>query len=329
MSEIDGETVHESVLRNEIVEIIGSAGSGLVIDATVGMGGHSEAILDAMPETQILGIDQDAEAVKLATKRLERFVDRVNIVNGNFAEIKEIVASEGLERPVAVFADLGISSLQVDSVNRGFSFRFDAPLDMRMDQVSDKPTAADLLAGLDEFELARIIYEYGEERNSRKIARWIVEKRKEGNPIKRTTELAELVRRATPASRRRDIHPATRTFQALRIAVNNELAILERFLIDSVELLADGGILAIISFHSLEDRIVKNEFRRMSGHCFCPPRIPRCACNASNIVEILTKKPIRPTENEIAVNPRSRSARLRACRKRNTSHGPVDTRRMK
>ena len=212
-------------------------------------------------------------------------------------------------------ADLGVSSLQLDSGSRGFSFRFDAPLDMRMDAGSDGITAAELLAETSEKELADIIYQYGEERASRRIAKWIVEKREAGTPITTTIELAELVRRAVKTSPKDKMHPATRTFQALRIAVNNELEILDTFINDSVGLLKTNGRLAIITFHSLEDRIVKQAFQRLAGRCSCPPRIPQCVCGAAKKVEILTRKPVIATEAEQNENPRSRSAKLRACRK--------------
>ena len=205
--------------------------------------------------------------------------------------------------------------MQLDSETRGFSFRHDAPLDMRMDPDAGGPMAAELLATLSQDELANIIYKYGEERASRKIARWIIEKRDAGTPIETTQQLADLVKRAVRTSPKDKIHPATRTFQALRIAVNDELEILDRFISDAVDLLKTDGVLAVITFHSLEDRIVKQAFLRLAGRCQCPPRIPQCVCGAVKKVEILTRKPVIPSASEQTENPRSRSAKLRACRK--------------
>jgi 16S rRNA (cytosine1402-N4)-methyltransferase len=263
----------------------------------------------------VIGIDQDEEALGQARTRLSRYKARVHFFHGNFSDIRRIAAESGENGFNGILADLGVSSLQLDSESRGFSFRFDAPLDMRMDPGSGDPTAADLLATLSQEELANVIYQYGEERLSRKIARWIIERRDKGDPVKTTNDLAELVRRAVPKSPKDKIHPATRTFQALRIAVNRELEILEGFITDSIDLLDTGGVLAIITFHSLEDRIVKHAFQRHAGKCICPPRIPQCVCGAKKTVEILTRKPVLPTELERQRNPRARSAKLRACRK--------------
>ena len=312
MPENEAERAHRPVLLGESLRFLNANGGGLFVDATLGMGGHTEGILDASPETSVIGIDQDREALELAKARLTRFGKRVTFVQANFSEIRKVVNGES---PAGIIADLGVSSMQLDSGSRGFSFRFDAPLDMRMDSDSDGITAAELLATASEKEIADIIYQYGEERASRKIARWIVEKRESGQPIGTTVELAELVRRAVKTSPKDKIHPATRTFQALRIAVNNELEILEQFITDSVDLLKINGVLAIITFHSLEDRIVKQTFQRLAGKCSCPPRIPQCVCGAAKRVEILTKKPVVADEKEQFENPRSRSAKLRACRK--------------
>ncbi|MCA1557608.1 MAG: 16S rRNA (cytosine(1402)-N(4))-methyltransferase RsmH, partial [Acidobacteria bacterium] len=214
-----------------------------------------------------------------------------------------------------VLVDLGVSSLQFDSENRGFSFRHDAPLDMRMNAEGDEQPAAELLAALPEEEIARIIYEYGEERHSRRIARWIVERRERGEPIRTTKELADLVSRAVKAGKKDRIHPATRTFQALRIAVNRELEGLDEFIETSIDLLEEGGCFCAISFHSLEDRIVKHTLRRLSGHCECDRRAPICTCGARRAVEILTRRPVTPGEKEVEENPRARSAKLRVCRR--------------
>lgn len=315
MPDIDAEKAHQPVLLDESLSFLQPRKGGLFVDATLGLGGHSEAILDASPETRLIGIDQDAEALKLAKSRLARFGKRAMLFQANFAGIGKIVGKAKQGGPDGILADLGVSSLQLDSESRGFSFRFDAPLDMRMDAETGGETVADLLATIGQEELANIIYKYGEERASRKIARWIIEKREKGEPIQTTFELADLVRRAVKTSPKDKIHPATRTFQALRIAVNNELDILEQFISDSVDLLKTNGVLAIITFHSLEDRIVKHAFQRLAGKCQCPPRIPQCVCGAVKKVEILTRKPVLPNETEKIENPRSRSAKLRACRK--------------
>ena len=309
------EIKHFPVLRDEILELIAPVSKGFVVDCTLGFGGHSLAILENLPECRILAFDQDKTAIELAKPRFKGFIERIDFVHANFSEIKRVIKRVENYRPVAVIADLGVSSMQLDSEERGFSFRFDAPLDMRMDSTADVPTAADLLESMSEFDIASVIYRFGEERHSRKIARRIVAEREAGRPIKTTKQLAELVERSVPRNRKDSIHPATRTFQALRIMVNGELDILEGFLKDSVELLEIDGILAVITFHSLEDRIVKNAFQRFAGKCICPPRIPKCVCGARKTAEILTRKPIVPGEIEILHNPRSRSAKLRAVKK--------------
>ena len=309
------EIKHFPVLRDEILELISNVSKGTVVDCTLGFGGHSLAILENFPSCHILAFDQDEMAIKIAKPRFEEFKGRIEFVHANFSEIKQLVDREGNLHPVAILADLGVSSMQLDSETRGFSFRFDAPLDMRMDSNAEIQTAADLLESMSEFDIADMIYRYGEERHSRKIARRIVAEREAGRPIRSTKQLAELVERSVPRNRKDSIHPATKTFQALRIMVNSELAVLDGFLKDSVELLDIDGILAVITFHSLEDRIVKNAFRRFAGKCICPPRIPECVCGARKIAEILTKKPIVPNDKEINKNPRSRSAKLRAVKK--------------
>ncbi|HEX7998319.1 MAG TPA: 16S rRNA (cytosine(1402)-N(4))-methyltransferase RsmH [Pyrinomonadaceae bacterium] len=306
---------HRPVLLPETIALLLPERGGLFVDGTLGMGGHSEAILEASDEARVIGIDRDREALAFATERLARFGDRFQGVHANFREMGRVVAEMGVDVVSGILVDLGVSSLQFDAAQRGFSFRQDAPLDMRMDAESDEETAADLLAQLSEEEIARIIFEYGEERRSRRIARWIVERRERGEPVKRTRELAELVARAVGHRKTERIHPATKTFQALRIAVNSELEGLGEFVESAIDLLETDGRFAAISFHSLEDRIMKQTLRRLSGHCECPPRIPVCACGARRAVEILTRRPVVPGEIEIEENPRARSAKLRACRK--------------
>lgn len=309
------EIKHVPVLRDEIIELLHTVSNGLIVDCTLGFGGHSLAILENFPDFRVLAIDQDKEAIDLAKPRFENLSDRIEFVHANFAEIKEVISNTSDKTPKGIIADLGVSSMQLDSEGRGFSFRFDAPLDMRMNPAAEIPTAADLLETLSEFEIADIIYRYGEERHSRKIARRVAAGREAGNPVKTTKQLAGLVERSVPRNKKDSIHPATKTFQALRIAVNGELDILEDFLKDSVELLDINGILAVITFHSLEDRIVKNTFQRFAGKCICPPRIPKCVCGARKTAEILTRKPIVARSDEVAQNPRARSAKLRAVRK--------------
>ena len=311
----EGESGHVSVLRKETVDLIDPQRGDVILDATLGLGGHSRLIFERQPEARLIGLDQDAAAIEIARRNLAEFGGRVTIVHTNFVGVRKALSELGIDAVNGIMADLGVSSLQFDSETRGFSFRFDAPLDMRMDAEGEYPTAAELLATLSEEEIANTIYQFGEERFSRRIARRIVERREAGSPVATTRELAELVERAVPRSKKDKIHPATRTFQALRIAVNNELGVLENFLGDSIESLAPGGRLAVISFHSLEDRIVKQAFLKSSGRCQCPPRLPICRCGAEKKIEILTKKPVVPTETELSENPRSRSAKLRAVRK--------------
>lgn len=315
MTRAMGAEIHQPVLLGEVIEMLRPHGAGIYIDATLGLAGHTIAILEAGPSARVLGIDQDEAALAIARDRLNAFAGRVELKHANFSEIASAATEAGIETADGIIADLGVSSLQLDSASRGFSFRFDAPLDMRMDTSSDVPTAVDLLLTLDENEIADVIYQYGEERRSRRIARRIVEQREGGSPVRTTGQLAALIEKAVGRRRDEKIHPATRTFQALRIAVNNELAVLERFIVDSVDLLKTGGRLCVITFHSLEDRIVKQTFQKLSGKCSCPPRIPQCVCGAVKRVVIVTRKPIVPGETEKLANPRSRSAKLRVCEK--------------
>lgn len=313
-AEEDEAVIHRTVLLKETVEAVNTTETGLIIDATLGFGGHSELILEMMPQINVCGIDQDNAALAASQERLNRFGERFKSVKSNFSNIKQFFENSSDVR--GVIADLGVSSWQFDTPERGFSFRFDAPLDMRMDAEDDEtPTAAELLATLDEEEIANLIYQFGEERKSRRIARRIVEQREAGTPVETTKQLADLVEKAVGRSFKDKIHPATRTFQALRIAVNREIEILEDFLHDAVDVLAVGGKLAVISFHSLEDRIVKQTFRYLSGQCVCPPRTPLCLCGTAKKIEILTRRPLAPSEDEISKNPRSRSAKLRIAQK--------------
>ena len=309
-----GALSHRPVLLRETIELLAAEHGGLFVDCTVGLGGHSEAILQASPDAQVLGIDRDEEALGLAIERLAQYGSRFRSVHADFRELTRVLATAKVRQVRGVVADLGVSSLQLDSPGRGFSFRHEAPLDMRMD-ISGGETAAELLGRLSEVEIARIIFEYGEERRSRRIARWIVERRDRGEPIQTTHDLADLVARAVGSDKKRRIHPATRTFQALRIAVNGELENLDRFLVQAVDHLEQAGRLAVISFHSLEDRIVKRTLLKLSGRCQCPPRLPVCICGVTKQISILTRRAIVSGEEEIAENPRSRSAKLRGASK--------------
>jgi 16S rRNA (cytosine1402-N4)-methyltransferase len=306
---------HEPVLLEETLRLLNCHPGGIYVDGTIGGGGHAYHIFRTCPDIRLLiGIDRDEEALIHARKRLAPFKNRIFLVNGNYSQIKKIISNSQIKTVDGVLLDLGVSTHQLLSPHRGFSFLMDGPLDMRMGK-EQKTTASDLINTLPEVRLARILKEYGEERRSVSIARLIVKRRKE-TPIKTTSELADLVVKAIPfRSRPRKIHPATRTFQALRIAVNDELTYLQKGLADSIDVLAPEGRIAVISFHSLEDRIVKNTFRHHSRTCICPPDIPQCCCGQIQKLRILTKKPIFSDSEEISKNPRSRSARLRGAEK--------------
>ncbi|MCI0771121.1 MAG: 16S rRNA (cytosine(1402)-N(4))-methyltransferase RsmH [Chloroflexi bacterium] len=279
---------------------------GLYVDCTTGEGGHALAILEAVsPPPRLIGLDLDAEALRAASDRLEDFEQNVELVHGNYADMVSLASDRGIAHADGVLMDLGISSLQVDVGRRGFSFRREAPLDMRFDE-SQTATAADVVNGYSEQDLANAIYRYGEERGSRRIARAIVRAR----PLHTTTQLAEVVARSVGRPRGR-IHPATRTFQAIRMVVNGELENIEAGLGQAIQLLERGGRLAVVSYHSLEDRLVKTTLRRESRDCVCPPETPMCVCGHTASVRLVNRKVIRPKEEEVAANPRSRSARLR------------------
>lgn len=302
---------HVPVLRDRVVAWLAPTAPGLVVDATVGLGGHAAALLEAAPGLRLIGLDRDPEAIERAHQRLQPYSDRVRLIQSAFAELPAVLHSLGCPPVAAILADLGCSSLQLDSAERGFSFSRSGPLDMRMS--CSGPSAGDLVNGAAEDELVWVLREYGEERRARRVARAIVEARRR-RPIGTTDELAHLVAGAVGGGSQR-IHPATRTFQALRIAVNDELGQLERFLEPAVRALQPDGRIALISFHSLEDRIVKHSLRRLAGACVCPPEAPECRCNPQQLVEILTRRAERPAADEVATNPRARSARLRVARR--------------
>lgn len=300
--------VHEPVLLQEILEhLIPSRADGTLVDATVGLGGHSEALLRKHPQLRLLAIDRDPEALERSRERLGPFGDRVTFARGRHEALIDILKQHGITAISGLLADLGVSSMQLDDARRGFSFRYDAPLDMRMG--SEGRSAADLVNSLDERELARILRDYGEEPMARRIAGAIAAARSEA-PIETTTRLAEVIR-SVKRSRPHEIDPSTLTFQALRIATNEELVGLEQFIDDAVGALEATARIAVISFHSLEDRIVKQTFRRLEGECTCPPGMPVCGCGATATVRALTGRPMTASEEERERNPRSRSAKLR------------------
>lgn len=283
-----------------------------MIDGTLGAAGHAAALLDHAPSAQLLAFDADPAAIQIASAALEPYADRVQIVNANYADMPTIAAEKGWAGHVdAILLDLGVSSMQLDTPERGFSFRFNAPLDMRFNPSDGSASAAELVNFMEADDLADIFYKFGEEHDSRRIARAIVKAR----PFQTTAELASAVERVNPRKQQDKIHPATRIFQALRIAVNDELAVLEKTLPAAIDLLKPGGRMAVISFHSLEDRMVKEAFRFASTDCICPPQVPICVCGHKASVTPLTKKPIIATDAEIERNPRSRSAKLRVVEK--------------
>lgn len=314
--EPDGQRAHIPVLLSEVMAGLQPQPGGRLIDGTLGAGGHSAAWLEATaPGGRVLAFDLDAAAIEAARAALAEYGDRAEIVHASYERMGELAPARGFDAVDAVLLDLGFSSMQIDDPERGFAFRFDAPLDMRFD-TGQALTAEELVNRTPESELADLIYEYGEERHSRRIARAIVQAR----PVRTTGELAEIVARAVPRSRERRvqerrsverIHPATRTFQALRIAVNDELGALSRTLSQAVELLRPGGRLAVISFHSLEDRIVKTFMRDEARGCICPPELPQCVCGREPRLRLVTRKPITGGEAEVEANPRARSAKLR------------------
>ncbi|KPL06169.1 ribosomal RNA small subunit methyltransferase H [bacterium SM23_57] len=297
---------HLPVLYHEILHALRPHDGGLYVDGTVGAGGHAWGILESSaPNGRLLGIDVDSQALALARERLAKFGDRVILKKASYTTLNKQINEIGWSRVDGILLDLGVSSMQLDSVHRGFSFRNEAPLDMRFD-MNGMVTAADLVNGLPENALADILYQYGEEQKSHQIARGIVAHR----PVRTTKELAEIVTKVVKHGKGK-LHPATRTFQALRIATNDELSAIETVLPQAVASLKSEGRLAVIAFHSLEDRIVKQFFRRESQDCLCPPRQPVCTCHHKATIREISRHPIRPDESEIYSNPRARSARCR------------------
>lgn len=301
---------HVPVLLNEVIEGLKIKEDGIYVDGTLGGAGHSKEIVKRLTKGKLIGIDQDINAIKKASEELKDFKDNTVIVHDNFSNIRKIINSLDIDKIDGVLLDLGVSSHQLDTAERGFSYKQDAPLDMRMD-TTQKLKAWDVVNNYPKDELYKIIKEYGEEKWAKRIADFIVEERSK-KTVDTTEELVEIIKKAIPkGARKSGPHPAKRTFQAIRIEVNRELEIIRDTIIDACKLLKPGGRICIITFHSLEDRIVKNTFKELNQDCICPKELPVCQCNIKRQIKIITKKPIVPSETEIDRNPRARSSKLR------------------
>ena len=305
---------HVSVLLDESIEGLNIKPDGIYVDGTLGGAGHSSQIAKRLTTGRLIGIDRDPVALKAAGERLAPYADRVTLVHSNFCEIASVLEELGISGVDGILLDLGVSSPQLDDGSRGFSYMADAPLDMRMNS-EDSLSAYDVVNTWSQEELKRILYDYGEERYAPQIARAICNKR-EVSPIQTTLELVDVIRSAMPAAALREKqHPAKRSFQAIRIAVNDELGSVEKVMRDAIPALNPGGRLAIITFHSLEDRIVKNGMAAASKGCTCPPNFPVCVCGKKPQVKLVSRKPIVSSQEELDRNPRARSAKLRVCEK--------------
>jgi 16S rRNA (cytosine1402-N4)-methyltransferase len=306
---------HRTVLLTETIEYLNVIPDGTYVDATLGGGGHSLEILKKLGQKgKLIGIDRDENAIKAAGDRLAQFSDRAVLIHGNFVDMAKLVNDAGVSRVDGIVMDLGVSSHQLDEGKRGFSYMQDAPLDMRMDR-KQSLTAMEVVNTYAESDLARVISGYGEERWAKRIAAFIVRERNRGT-IETTGQLVDIIKAAIPAAaRRKGPHPAKRTFQALRIEVNDELGILERAVRDGVKLLGSGGRICVITFHSLEDRKIKTVFRELENPCTCPPGAPVCVCGKEPVARVITRKPVFPKEEEVRKNPRARSAGLRVAEK--------------
>lgn len=306
---------HISVLLDETIDSLNIKPTGIYVDGTLGGGGHSLEICKRLGEGgRLIGIDQDMDAIAAATKRLEAYKDKVDIIHSNYQDIESCMRELSICGVDGIVLDLGVSSYQLDNVERGFTYREDTPLDMRMDQ-SQSRTAKDIVNNYSELDLFRVIRDYGEDSFAKNIAKHIVKAREDG-PIETTGQLNEIIKAAIPAKVRQGTgHPSKKTFQAIRIELNHELEILENSIDKMIELLNPGGRLSIITFHSLEDRIVKNIFRRNMNPCTCPPSFPVCTCGQAPKGKIVTRKPIIPSEEEIADNKRAKSSKLRVFEK--------------
>jgi len=302
---------HKSVLLDETIEMLNIKPDGIYVDGTLGGGGHSYEICRRLSKTgRLIGIDQDEAAIRAASKRLAEFREKATIVRSNYSDMKKILTELGIEKADGILLDLGVSSYQLDTPERGFSYKENAPLDMRMDTRYGR-TAKDIVNGYSEYDLYRIIRDYGEDKFAKNIAKHIVRAR-EDKPIETTDELTEVIKAAIPMKLRIHTgHPAKKTFQAIRIELNRELEVLNKSLDDMIGMLADSGRLCIITFHSLEDRIVKSSFRNNENPCTCPPNFPVCVCGNKTKGKVITRKPILPTEQEITENKRSKSSKLR------------------
>ena len=305
---------HVSVLLQECMEALCIKPDGIYIDGTAGGGGHSHEIASRLESGKLIALDRDMSAVAAASARLEKFGEHAQVVHSNFSEMAQVCRELGIEGIDGVLLDLGVSSYQLDTVDRGFSYMADAPLDMRMNR-EDKLDAYTVVNTYTEQMLKKIIYDYGEERFAPRIAQRIVQER-EKQPIRTTGELVSIIKAAMPAAAKDGgHHPAKRTFQAIRIEVNGELSVIEPTIRDAVSLLKPGGRIAIITFHSLEDRLVKQTFASLASGCTCPRDFPVCVCGKKPLVEVISRKPILPSEQELKINPRSRSAKLRVAEK--------------
>lgn len=303
---------HVSVLLNETIEKLNICSDGIYVDGTLGGGGHSGEIAKRLGVNgRLIGIDQDEAAIQAATKHLEPFKDKVTIVRNNYRQMNEVLDSLHIDKVNGILLDLGVSSYQLDTADRGFTYRVDAPLDMRMDQ-RNPMTAKDIVNDYSQEELLRVLWDYGEEKYARQIVAKILKARAD-HPIETTGQLVELIREAIPAKilKKSQGHPAKRTFQAIRIELNQELEVLKSSINMMIDYLAPGGRICIITFHSLEDRIVKNMFKKNENPCTCPPSFPVCVCNQVSKGHVVTRKPILPSDEELAYNKRSKSAKLR------------------
>ena len=305
---------HFSVLLTETIEQLHVKPDGIYVDGTLGGGGHAFEVCSRLTKGHFYGIDQDDAAIAAASERLAPFGDTVTILRNNYCNMRAALADTGVDKVDGIVLDLGVSSYQLDTEERGFSYRYDAPLDMRMDR-RQTMTARDIVNGYSENELYRIIRDYGEDKFAKNIAKHIVMKRAE-KPIETTFELNEIIRAAIPAKMRQNGHPSKQTFQAIRIECNRELEVLKNSLDDFIEMLNPGGRLCIITFHSLEDRIVKTAFRNNENPCTCPPDFPVCVCGKISKGSVITRKAILPSEKELAENSRSKSAKLRVFEKK-------------
>lgn len=305
---------HYSVMAEECISALAIKKNGIYLDATLGGGGHSSLIAERLESGLLIGVDQDADAIKAASKRLEPFGERFRAVKSNFSALKEVLEQQEIDALDGIIFDLGVSSFQLDEESRGFSYRFDAPLDMRMDRQSPL-TAYEVVNSYPEEQLIRILFEYGEEKQARRIARAICKAREQA-PIESTGQLVELIEKSFPPKERYgNKHPAKRSFQAIRIEVNGELAILEQAMRDAVSALKPGGRIAVMTFHSLEDRIVKNTFADLARGCICDKNLPICVCGRKPIIKQITHKPITASAEELAANRRSKPAKLRVAEK--------------